>query len=416
MTSLRSAEILAVGSELLTPHRVDTNSLFLTGRLNEAGIDVIGKAVVGDVAADVKRAVGAALERVDVVVLTGGLGPTSDDVTREAVADLLAAPLELDERVLAAIEGRFARRGIAMPDTNRRQALVPRGAVVLENANGTAPGLWIDVGPRVLLLLPGPPRELQPIFENGAWPRLSARAGERRVRRRVLKIAGRPESLVEQIANPIYAPLESGDVPIQTTILAAPGQVELHLSARGANVDEMDRALQGGVDALAEALAPAVFSVDGRSLEMVVGETLRQRGWRIAVAESCTGGLVLGRLTDVAGSSAWVVGGVVAYDNAVKVRELGVPQELIDQHGAVSEPVAAAMAEGVRTRLGADVGVGVTGIAGPSGGSDAKPVGTVVIAVIARQAQVRTFAFPGERTLVRQQSVLAALDMVRRVV
>lgn len=416
MTSLRSAEILAVGSELLTPHRVDTNSLFLTGRLNEAGIDVIGKAVVGDVAADVKRAVGAALERVDVVVLTGGLGPTSDDVTREAVADLLAAPLELDERVLAAIEGRFARRGIAMPDTNRRQALVPRGAVVLENANGTAPGLWIDVGPRVLLLLPGPPRELQPIFENGAWPRLSARAGERRVRRRVLKIAGRPESLVEQIANPIYAPLESGDVPIQTTILAAPGQVELHLSARGANVDEMDRALQGGVDALAEALAPAVFSVDGRSLEMVVGETLRQRGWRIAVAESCTGGLVLGRLTDVAGSSAWVVGGVVAYDNAVKVRELGVPQELIDQHGAVSEPVAAAMAEGVRTRLGADVGVGVTGIAGPSGGSDAKPVGTVVIAVIAGQAQVRTFAFPGERTLVRQQSVLAALDMVRRVV
>jgi len=416
MTSLRSAEILAVGSELLTPHRVDTNSLFLTGRLNEAGIDVIGKAVVGDVAADVKRAVGAALERVDVVVLTGGLGPTSDDVTREAVADLLAAPLELDERVLAAIEGRFARRGIAMPDTNRRQALVPRGAVVLENANGTAPGLWIDVGPRVLLLLPGPPRELQPIFENGAWPRLSARAGERRVRRRVLKIAGRPESLVEQIANPIYAPLESEDVPIQTTILAAPGQVELHLSARGANVDEMDRALQGGVDALAEALAPAVFSVDGRSLEMVVGETLRQRGWRIAVAESCTGGLVLGRLTDVAGSSAWVVGGVVAYDNAVKVRELGVPQELIDQHGAVSEPVAAAMAEGVRTRLGADVGVGVTGIAGPSGGSDAKPVGTVVIAVIAGQAQVRTFAFPGERTLVRQQSVLAALDMVRRVV
>jgi len=415
MAELRSAEIIAVGSELLTPHRLDTNSLFLTGRLNECGIDVIGKSVVGDVVDDVKRTARAALDRVDVVVLTGGLGPTSDDLTREAVADLLGTPLDQDERVLAAIQARFDRRGMRMPDTNRKQAQVPRGAVVLENRNGTAPGLWIDVGSRVLLLLPGPPRELQPIFEEGAWPRLSSRAGARRVRRRVLKIAGRPESAVEQVANPVYAPLEAGDPPIQTTILAAPGQVELHLSARGSDVDAMDRALQQGVDALAEALRPAVFSVDGRSLEVVVGDLLADRGARIAVAESCTGGLVLGRLTDIAGSSAWVVGGVVAYDNSVKVSELGVPESMIEQHGAVSEPVALAMAEGVRAALGADIGVAVTGIAGPTGGSEAKPVGTVVIAVSAVESRTRTFLFAGDRAMVRQQSVLAALDMVRRL-
>ncbi len=234
------------------------------------------------------------------------------------------------------------------------------------------------------------------------------------MRRRVIKVTGRSESAVEEVAHPIYSRL-GGAVTVDTTILAAPGQIELHLSARGADIAALDAALDAGVRRLAEALGSAVVSVDGRSLETVVGDILRGRGLRIAVAESCTGGLVLARLTDVPGSSAWVIGGVVAYDNAVKVRELGVGPELLREHGAVSEPVARAMALGVRARLAADVGVAVTGIAGPSGGSAEKPVGTVVIAVAAAAETARTFSFPGDRPTVRQHAVAAALDMVRRV-
>jgi len=230
----------------------------------------------------------------------------------------------------------------------------------------------------------------------------------------VLKLTGRAESQVDEVAQPIYTPLTQNPIPIQTTILATPGQIELHLSARGTNVAAMDEALDAGVTQLAAALSPAVFSVDGRSLELVVGDLLNEKKWTIAVAESCTGGLVLGRLTEVPGSSAWVIGGVVAYANDVKLRQLGVAAPLLEEHGAVSEPVARAMAEGVAAALGADIGVAVTGIAGPAGGSDAKPVGTVVIAVAGAIDGVRTFRFLGDRQMVRLQSVAAALDLVRR--
>jgi nicotinamide-nucleotide amidase len=230
----------------------------------------------------------------------------------------------------------------------------------------------------------------------------------------VIKITGRAESQVDEIAQPIYTPLAGGAVPIQTTILATPGQIELHLSARGTDVGALDAALESGVARLAEALAPAVFSVDGRSLEVVIGDLLKSRGWTIAVAESCTAGLVLGRLTEVPGSSAWVRGGVVAYANDVKAGQLGVPEETLAAHGAVSEPVAQAMAGGVRTRLGADIGLAVTGIAGPDGGSEAKPVGTVVIATSGAAGAVKTFRFLGDRQMVRLQSVAAALDLVRK--
>lgn len=414
MSGVRTAVIVAVGSELLTPHRIDTNSLFLTGRLNELGIDVRRKIVVGDVRDDLSRVLRGALDRADVVVATGGLGPTEDDLTREAVADVIEQPLEEDAAILASIRARFAKRGFAMPEQNRRQAMVPRGGVVLANANGTAPGLWIESGGRILILLPGPPRELQAIFDTHAKPRLEPLTAGRQLRRRVLKIAGRAESQVDEVAQPIYTPLATASVPIETTILAAPGQIELHLSARGADVTALDDALESGVGQLATALAPAVFSVDGRTLEAVVGDLLNAHGWTIAVAESCTGGLLLGRLTEVPGSSAWVIGGVVAYSNDVKIEQLDVPATLIESHGAVSEPVAAAMASGVRQKLDADVGVAVTGVAGPGGGSDAKPVGTVVIAVSGPIEAVKTFRFLGDRQMVRLQSVVAALDMVRR--
>ena len=414
MTS--TAEILAVGSELLTPHRSDTNSLYLTARLNEIGIDVRAKAIVGDDAADLTALFEQALSRADVVVLTGGLGPTADDVTRETVAAALGLPLEEDAEIVAGIRQRFAERGIVMPETNRRQAQVPRGATVLPNSGGTAPGLWIETGGRVVVLLPGPPREVRAIFEGHVQARLGARTGGRLVRRRVIKTTGRAESTVDEIAQPLYREMIRWPIPVETTILAAPGQIELHLSGRGAEVASVDAALEEAVRILTAALGDIVFSTDGRNLPEVVGELLLERRARVAVAESCTGGLLIGRLTDVPGSSQWVLGGVTAYANEVKIEQLGVPAELIAAQGAVSEPVAAAMAEGVRTRLHSDVGVGVTGIAGPSGGTPAKPVGTVMIAVRAPSTDtVRTFRFAGDRQMIRLHATQAALDLLRRM-
>lgn len=414
---LRTAEILAIGSELLTPFRTDTNSLFLTARLNELGLDVIGKAVVADDRAAVESALRGALARADVVVTTGGLGPTDDDLTRDAIIAVAGVGAEEDPSVVAVIASRFARRGLQMPAINRRQAQVPRGAVVLDNPNGTAPGLWLEIDRRVVIALPGPPRELQPMYDTHVEPRLRARSGHMVLRRRTLTIAGRGESHVEELAQPVYAPWRAADPVISTTILAAPGQVELHLSAQGDDPARLDAALDAAVKALQSALGSIVVSVDGRRLEEVVGALLLERGLMLAGAESCTGGLMMGKLTDVAGSSTWLAGGVVAYANAVKEQLLGVPADLIFEHGAVSEPVAVAMAAGVRERLHADVGVGITGIAGPTGGTEAKPVGTVAVAVAGPGTRrvVRTVRLPGDRAMVRQLAVQTALDLVRRV-
>lgn len=411
---LRTAEIIAVGSELITPDRIDTNSLWLTARLNELGIDVRAKAAVRDNRGNLASLFTQALARADLVVTTGGLGPTDDNLTREAVAGALGLALVENAEILARLRERFARRRVPMPEINRRQAQVPEGATVLVNPNGSAPGLWIERGPKVAVLLPGPPREIHPMFQADVRPRLEARTGGRRLRRRVLKITGRAESQVDEVAEPIYTPFRRQPVPIETTILATPGQIELHLSAAGSDVPALDRALDEAVGRLRAALGAIVFSVDGRLLEAVVGDLLRERGLRIAAAESCTAGLLLGRLTEIPGSSAWVIGGVVAYANDVKTRELGVPAALLSAHGAVSEPVARAMADGVRASFGADIGVAITGIAGPSGGSDAKPVGMVVTAVSGSAPAVKTSIFPGDRQMVRALATAAALDMVRR--
>lgn len=417
MRTLCTAEILAVGSELLTPHRSDTNSLYLTSRLNEIGIDVRAKTIVGDDPRDLTAIFQQALLRADVVLLTGGLGPTADDLTREAVAASLGCPLEEHPGILASLRQRFAARNISMPEINRRQAQVPCGAAILPNPHGTAPGLWLDAdGDRVVVLLPGPPREMQPMFDHYVKPRLASRSGGRGLRRRVLKITGRPESGVEEVAQPHYRTMTAWEIPVQTTILAAPGQIELHLSATAVDEGAVDATLQRAVDVLAVALGDIVYSTDGRSLPEVVGDALRARHATIAVAESCTGGLVAGRLTDVPGSSEWVTGGITAYANEVKTEQLGVSVRLLEQHGAVSEPVAEAMAAGVRERLHTAVGLSITGIAGPGGGSEAKPVGTVVIAATdGSDRMVRTFRFLGDRSMVRVQATQAALDMVRRL-
>jgi nicotinamide-nucleotide amidase len=405
--------IIAVGTEMLTPFRVDTNSLFVTEHLNTIGCDVRMKAVVGDDVGELASVFQAALEWADVIVLTGGLGPTEDDITRDGVARVLRRSLVENEEVVERIRRRFARRGLAMPEINKRQGLVPDGATILENANGTAPGLWLEHGRTAIVLLPGPPREMKPMFEAVVRDRLSPRSNGGGLFRRVLKITGRTESDVDATVQPIYGPWAGQDVPISTTILAVLGQIELHLTAKAADRAAADRALDSAVRALSAALGESLYSVDGSSLEAVVGRLLKERGLSIATAESCTGGLLASRLTDVPGSSDYVQGGVVCYSNRSKVEWLGVPEALIADQGAVSEPVARAMAAGVRGRASASVGVGITGIAGPGGGSAEKPVGTVAIAVVGDAEQVRTFQFIGGREMVKFQSSQAALNMLR---
>ena len=414
---LSTAEIIAVGTELLTPFRSDTNSLFLTARLNELGIVVRRKSIVGDDAADLGTAVRGALERADLLVVCGGLGPTDHDLTRETVADVLGRPLTEDAAFVERLRARFAARGWTMPANNRRQALVPEGAVVLDNPRGTAPGLWLDTGDRVVVLLPGPPRELEPMFTSLTAGRLSRRAAPERLYRRVLHVVGRGESHVEELTHPIYAGWRHAEPPVATTVLASPGLVELHLSTRTARQETATAVLDAATSELADALGDHLLSTDGRSLSVVVGALLRSDGFRVAVGESCTGGLVTATLVDAPGSSSYVETGVVAYSDRVKRTVLGVDPGLLGTHGAVSEEVAVAMAQGARHVSETDIGIGVTGVAGPEGGSDEKPVGTVCFGVVgpgsARAA--RTVRFPGDRAMIRRAATGTALDLLRRV-
>lgn len=412
----RRAVIIAVGSELLTPFRTDTNSLFVTSRLNDLGIEVVAKLIVGDHRAEVSAAIGESLRRCDLLVTTGGLGPTDDDVTRQAVADALGLSLSEEPSIVDRIRQRYARRGAEMPAVNRLQAQVLAGATLLANENGTAPGQWVEHDGKLIVLLPGPPREMQPMLRAFLADRIEQLVHGVRLYRRVLAIAGRTESEVEQVAQPVYSTWTTWQPPVSTTILAAPGQIELHLSVRASSENEGRATLDRAMSSMLAVVGADVYSVDGRPLEQVVGEALRARGWRVATAESCTGGLLASRLTDVAGSSDYVERGVVCYSNRAKTELLGVPEETLRDHGAVSEPVGVAMAVGMRERAGVEIAVGITGIAGPGGGTDQKPVGTVVIAVSSpRGTDVRRFLFPGGRAQVKFQASQAALNMIRRV-
>jgi nicotinamide-nucleotide amidase len=411
------AVVLAVGSELLMLGRADTNSPYIAAALQRCGFSVRYTAVVGDDLEPLTDAIAQALSRADLVVCTGGLGPTEDDRTRAAAAAAIGVGLHEDGDVLAAIAARFAARQLSMPSLNRRQALVLDGATPLPNPRGTAPGQWAPVGDRAVLLLPGPPREMEPMLAAALATHIVPRYGVTPGRRRQLVVAGRSESSVDEQLQPIYGPWATATPPIQTTILASLGVIEVHLSSAGDDPAAVDAALAAAVDALAHALGPDLVSADGRALEQVVGAALRARNWRIGVAESCTGGLVTSRLTDVAGSSGYVDRSVVVYSNAAKTELLGVDPDLIAAHGAVSEPVAQAMAAGLRATSGVDVAVAVTGIAGPGGGSPEKPVGTVCIAIDGPAGtEVRTWRYAGERALVKGLSATTALDRLRRYV
>jgi len=405
------AEIIAIGSELLTPDRLDTNSLFLTRRLNQLGIAVARKTIVGDELDRLRDAFREALARAELVISTGGLGPTLDDLTREAVSDLLGRKLQIDESVLQRIEGRFRRLGRTMAENNRRQALVPEGADVLENPAGTAPGLWLEPEGRVLVLLPGPPAELQALFTQRVEPRLARLGGGLRLCSRELRVAGLPESEVDQRAAPIY----SAYADVQTTILAAPGEIQIHLRSWSGDAAAAGRTLQEMVERLTLALGESVFTTGGESLEQVVARELTRNQATIATAESCTGGLLAERLTRVPGSSAYFRGGVVCYSNDLKTAWADVPPELIESQGAVSSAVAQALAAGIRRRTGATLGVGITGIAGPAGGSPEKPVGLVHIALAdASGGSERAAQLSGDRERIRWQASHLALDLTRR--
>jgi nicotinamide-nucleotide amidase len=409
---LVKARLLAVGSELLGPLRTETNSIWLTERLLDSGIEVAARTTAADELALLESAFREALCGADVVVATGGLGPTTDDLTREAAAAATGRGLRRDPAIVEALRARFARYGRTMSPTNEKQADVIEGAEVLPNARGTAPGQVLHLDGRLLVLLPGPPGEMKPMFDEQVLPLLRARTGPTRVvRRRVLKIAAMPESEVDQVAAPVYSRFDD----VTTTILGAAGQIELHLVASGDGAEDAEARIERLAAALREALPGRIFSEDGRELPRVVVDLLRERGLTLALAESCTGGLLSARLTDVPGASAVLERGFVTYANRAKVEEIGVPPSILEQHGAVSEETAAAMAAGAARTAGVDVGVGITGIAGPEGGTPDKPVGLVYVATWgAAGTRGRRSVFPGGRERVRHQATQVALEMLRR--
>jgi nicotinamide-nucleotide amidase len=405
------AEILAVGSELLTPLRSDTNALHLTGKLLEVGVEVGARVTVADDAALLTDAFRTALARADIVIATGGLGPTEDDLTREAAAAALGRPLVRDAQILEALKARFARYGRVMAPVNEKQADVIEGAWVLANPRGTAPGQGVDCNGRMLVLLPGPPVEMKPMFEEQVLPRIVARAGQRVLRTRVLRIAAMGESDVEQLVAPLYKTFSNP----RTTILSAPGQVELHLVAEAADVAAAEACIEPLAAGIRALLPGRIYSEDGRELHEVVAGLLIERRVTLALAESCTGGMLAARLTQVAGASGFLERGFVSYSNRAKVECLGVDAALLEREGAVSEAVAQAMAAGARRSAGADIGVAITGIAGPSGATAEKPLGLTYIALDgAAGTRVRRAQFVGDRQRVRDQATQAALEMLRR--
>jgi nicotinamide-nucleotide amidase len=407
---MMKAEIIAVGSELLTPDRVDTNSLFLTEELNKLGIEIVRKTVVGDNRGRLLEAFRDAVNRVPLTIASGGLGPTEDDLTRETVAELLGRRLVRSESIVRAIEARFRSFNRPMPDTNLRQAMVPEGGEPLDNPRGTAPGLWIEDRDRMIALLPGPPRELRPMFREQVLPRLQRRVSATRMFHRELRVTGLGESHVDSLAGPVYTRYPE----VQTTVLASPGEVQIHLrlwTEDAALAQTTFADVERGLDL---ALSDRIFSRDGSPLEVVVAHDLLKQKATIAAAESCTGGLFAERLTTIAGSSAYFLGGVVCYSNEMKTAWADVPPEMIATKGAVSAEVAIALADGIRRRVGSTLGVGITGIAGPGGGSEEKPVGTVHIAISnAAGIRERALRLPGDREMIRMQASQAALDMVR---
>lgn len=405
------AAIVAVGSELLGSSRLDTNSLWIARRLETIGMSVVRKACVGDDVTAIASELADAARRAPVILVTGGLGPTGDDLTREAVSAFTGRALAMDPDLLAELRGRFERRGIPMPAINEKQAFAIAGARSLRNPRGSAPGIWLEQNGTIVACLPGVPAEMKAMFDDLVLPELARRFPGAPRSRRILKIAAMGESAVEERVAPVYGKWKDHDF----TILASAGEVQLHLSAAGS--DEDARATLDAQTADFEAALPGrIFGRDADTLEGVVGSLLRERGATIATAESCTGGLIAARLTDAPGSSDYFRGGLVAYANDVKSGELGVSSATLAERGAVSEETAVEMAAGARERFAAEYAISATGIAGPGGGTPEKPVGTVWIAVAGpARVAARLLRPPGDRALIRGWTVAAALELAREM-
>jgi nicotinamide-nucleotide amidase len=405
------AEIIAVGSELLTSQRVDTNSLFLTDQLNALGVEVRRKMVVGDDRELLTASIREAIERVEIAILTGGLGPTEDDLTRDAVASATGRKLIFRDDLRDAIADRFRRMNRKMADNNLRQAYAVEGAEALPNPNGTAAGQWLEHENRVVILLPGPPHEMKPMFVDQCVPRLARRLPARVIRTRFYRVAGMGESDLDQLIAPVYTKYTN---PV-TTILAAPSDIQIHLRARCASAEEAEALLAEVGPPIEALLGDRIYSRNGDSLEAVVGAMLTARHATVSVAESCTGGLLGQRITSIAGSSKYFVGGFMVYNDFTKELLLGVDRQLIDARTSVSEEVACAMAEAARERTGSTYAVSVTGEAGPESASGA-PVGTVFLAIAGAgvATEARRLQLPGDRARVRTFAAQAALDFLRR--
>ena len=403
------AAIIAVGSEMLGTTRVDTNSLKVTTALEDYGVTLARKSVVGDRLSDLAGEIRFAFDRSDLLVTSGGLGPTEDDLTREALAQAFGLEMEVDQSIIDRIEARFAARGWKMPDVNRRQANVFVGQTTLKNERGTAPGFHLQVEGKDVFAFPGVPHEIEWMTATYLRPWLERRCGKQSRYRRVLKVAGLTESGVEEKLKPYY---EAHDhEPL--TILASGAAIEMHLEAIGDEAPAK-QAIASREKELLAIFGNRIFGFDDDTMEAIVGRLLSERSATLSVAESCTGGLLASRITDVAGSSQYFMGGAVCYTGAAKTALAGVDPVLIAQHGEVSEPVAIALATGVRERFGTTYGIGVTGIAGPGGGSEAKPVGTVHIAVASASAhEHRRLFWPMTRPMFKWFATQSALNMLR---
>lgn len=406
-----NAEIIAIGSELLGSERLDTNSLYLTAQLNSIGVEVATKCVVGDDRERLAGAVRHAVRRSAIVILCGGLGPTEDDVTREAVAMALDRKLVFHPDIAAHLERRFARAGRQMAEVNKRQAFIVEGAEVLPNELGTAPGQWIDDSGASVMLLPGPPHELRAMFSRQCLPRLLRLVPRQCIQTLVLRVCGMSESELDQLISPVYLKYSNPT----TTVLASAGDIQIHLRACCPTEPEALALLAEVAGPIELLLGDRIYSRNGDALEVVVGELLRKQRATLAVAESCTGGMLSERITSVAGSSEYFLGGLVTYDKRMKTEWLGVSTETLESCGAVSAETAEAMALGARRRAGSTYAVAVTGVAGPGRGGEKAPVGTVYVALAdAAGTEVHHRVFFGDRARIRAFAVQAALDYLRR--
>jgi nicotinamide-nucleotide amidase len=400
------AEIIAVGSELLTPQRLDTNSLYLTDQLNALGVEVVRKTVVGDERERLTDSILGAAARSKIVVLTGGLGPTEDDLTRDAVAGALGRSLVFEQEICDRIEARILAFGRKMAEINRRQAYVIEGAEVLPNDRGTAPGQWIANDGVVFMLLPGPPAEMKPMFEGQCLPRLEKLLPPQFIRTRWLRTVGMGESDLDQLISPVYKRYQN----LATTILAVSGEIHIHLRARCATAQEAETLVAQASAEIEPLLGDRIYSCNGDPLEKVCGDLLTGLHATLSVAESATSGLLGARITAVP-ASGYFVGGFLTYTDEMKTRMLGVPAEMLAEYSAVSEPVAKAMAEGARDRTGSDYALSITGYAGPEG----EKVGLVFVGLASPDgSEVRRTQWPPDRDRVRMFSTNIALDMLRR--